>query len=379
MIQISGPPSAAERRGQGSSGVGRWASRTRGSASIRACERRPGAVGPGHDWQASPAPLSPSHPRRRAKVAKASCPSCRTSRSTSRRSSGAILGQPLLGVRLASPSLLRTALPPIGSAAGRRVRELRRIGKRIALGLEPGARRRRALARAASDDRRPAALERAGARSSPAATRSPRFDFADGTLTLTEAGAKKRASLHVVADEAGARRARSRAASSRSTPTSPRLPRRSRARTIRSSARSPTRACSAASATPIRTRSCTARRLSPLAMSAKLTRRRRPCACTRRPAPRSTDWIELPAPALRRRASPRRSPPSGPRWRCTASTKQPCPVCGTAVQRIRYADNETNYCPRCQTEGRLLADRGLSRLLKRDWPRTIDELERLRR
>jgi formamidopyrimidine-DNA glycosylase len=59
--------------------------------------------------------------------------------------------------------------------------------------------------------------------------------------------------------------------------------------------------------------------------------------------------------------------------------RQPCPVCGTAVQRIRYADNETNYCPRCQTEGRLLADRGLSRLLKRDWPRTIDELERLRR
>jgi formamidopyrimidine-DNA glycosylase len=59
--------------------------------------------------------------------------------------------------------------------------------------------------------------------------------------------------------------------------------------------------------------------------------------------------------------------------------KEPCPVCGTAVQRIRYADNETNYCPRCQTEGRLLADRGLSRLLRSDWPRTIDELERLRR
>ena len=59
--------------------------------------------------------------------------------------------------------------------------------------------------------------------------------------------------------------------------------------------------------------------------------------------------------------------------------RQPCPVCGTAVQRIRYADNETNYCPRCQTEGRLLADRGLSRLLRSDWPRTIDELERLRR
>src|SRR5207342_2874174 len=57
---------------------------------------------------------------------------------------------------------------------------------------------------------------------------------------------------------------------------------------------------------------------------------------------------------------------------------QPCPVCGTAVQRIRYADNETNYCPRCQTDGKLLADRSLSRLLKRDWPKSIDELERLR-
>jgi formamidopyrimidine-DNA glycosylase len=57
--------------------------------------------------------------------------------------------------------------------------------------------------------------------------------------------------------------------------------------------------------------------------------------------------------------------------------KQPCPVCGTAVQRIRYADNETNYCPRCQTGGQLLADRAFSRLLRKDWPRTIDELERL--
>ena len=117
-------------------------------------------------------------------------------------------------------------------------------------------------------------------------------------------------------------------------------------------------------------------RLSPLAMTEKLTPRGRAAV---RGDPRDARRLDrAPAHALRRRL-PREGHrvPAGDGG--ARQVRQPCPVCGTAVQRIRYADNETNYCPRCQTEGKLLADRGLSRLLKRDWPRTIDELERLRR
>jgi len=286
-----------------------------------------------------------------------------------------ILGETLLAVRLASPSLLRTALPPIRSAAGRRVGEVRRIGKRIALGLEP----------AAGDDglwlvlhlmiagrlhwREPEA--KLAGRHALAA-----FDFAAGTLTLTEAGAKKRASLHVVADEAGlaehdpggleplsADLAAFAAALAREnhtlkrTLTDPRL----------------FSGIGNAYSDEILHRA----RLSPLAMSAKLTAEEiaRLYAATQATL---THWIEL----LRRQygdAFPEKVTAFRPEMAVHGKYRQPCPVCGTAVQRIRYADNETNYCPRCQTEGRLLADRGLSRLLRSDWPRTIDELERLRR
>ncbi len=120
-----------------------------------------------------------------------------------------------------------------------------------------------------------------------------------------------------------------------------------------------------------------AAKLSPLAMSAKLTAAEtlRLYEATRASL---TRWIEL----LRRQYGenfPEKVTAFRPEMAVHGKYKAPCPVCGTAVQRIRYADNETNYCPRCQTDGRLLADRGLSRLLRSDWPRTIDELERLRR
>ena len=81
----------------------------------------------------------------------------------------------------------------------------------------------------------------------------------------------------------------------------------------------------------------------------------------------------------RARVFPKRSPPFGKTWRCTAGTANRVRRCGAPVQRIRYADNETNYCPTCQTGGKLLADRSLSRLLGADWPRTLDELEALKR
>jgi formamidopyrimidine-DNA glycosylase len=118
-------------------------------------------------------------------------------------------------------------------------------------------------------------------------------------------------------------------------------------------------------------------RLSPLTMTAKL----KPEEVTRLyEASRATltDWTER-LRAHYGESFPEKVTAFRPDMAVHGKYQKPCPVCGTAVQRIRYADNETNYCPRCQTEGRLLADRGLSRLLKRDWPRTIDELERLRR
>jgi formamidopyrimidine-DNA glycosylase len=286
-----------------------------------------------------------------------------------------IRGQPLLGVRLASPFLLRTALPPIAAAQGKEVRELRRLGKRIALGLGRGV---------GADDlwlvlhlmvagrlhwKEPGA--RLAGRHALAA-----FDFPNGTLTLTEAGAKKRASLHLVHGEGAlgehdpgglevleVDQERFRQAL------------RSENHTLKRALTDPRLFSGIGNAysDEILHRA----RLSPLAMTEKLT----PEDVARLyEATRATlaEWT------LRLRAHygdsfPEKVTAFRPDMAVHGKYRQPCPVCGTAVQRIRYADNETNYCPRCQTGGRLLADRGLSRLLKRDWPRTIDELERLRR
>jgi formamidopyrimidine-DNA glycosylase len=286
-----------------------------------------------------------------------------------------IRGRTLTAVRLASPALLRTAVPPICSAAGRPVREVRRIGKRIAIGLDA----------AEGDDglwlvlhlmiagrlhwREPAA--KLAGRYALAA-----FDFPHGTLTLTEAGAKKRASLHVVAGEGGlaghdpgglepltADLAAFTAALAREN------------HTLKRTLTDPRLFSGIGNA--YSDEILHAAKLSPLAMSAKLTpeETQRLHHATRTTL---THWIEL----LRAHygdSFPEKVTAFRPETAVHGKYKEPCPVCGTAVQRIRYADNETNYCPRCQTEGRLLADRGLSRLLRNDWPRTIDELERLRR
>jgi formamidopyrimidine-DNA glycosylase len=286
-----------------------------------------------------------------------------------------IRSQTLSGVRLKSPSLLRTALPPIRSAAGRRVRELRRIGKRIAIGLDA----------ADGDDglwlvlhlmiagrlhwREPEA--KLAGRYALAA-----FDFQGGTLTLTEASPKKRASLHVVEGQAGL------AAHDPGglEPLTADLPSFSAAltrenHTLKRTLTDPRLLSGIGNA--YSDEILHAARLSPLAMSAKLT----PEETARLHAATIatlTHWIDL----LRAQYAdtfPEKVTAFRPEMAVHGKYKEPCPVCGTAVQRIRYADNETNYCPRCQTEGRLLADRGLSRLLRNDWPRTIDELERLRR
>jgi formamidopyrimidine-DNA glycosylase len=281
-----------------------------------------------------------------------------------------IQGQPLERVRLASPFLLRTALPPIAQVQGKQVREVRRVGKRIALGLEDEFWLVLHLMIAGRLHWKEAGARLAG-RSALAA-----FDFPHGTLTLTEAGAKKRASLHLVQGEEALREhdpgglevfeidlERFRAAlvaenhTLKRALTDPRL----------------FSGIGNAYSDEILHRA----RLSPLAMTEKLSAEE---VARLYEATRATlaDWT------LRLRAHygdgfPEKVTAFRPEMAVHGKYRQPCPVCGTAVQRIRYADNETNYCPRCQTEGRLLADRGLSRLLRSDWPRTIDELERLRR
>ena len=282
-----------------------------------------------------------------------------------------IVGRPLQRVRVASVSLLRTADPPLAAVEGRVVRELRRIGKRIAIGLDGDLWLVLHLMIAGRLHWRPAGAKLSGRRDLAA------FDFPDGTLVLTEAGTKRRASLHVVRGEEAlnamdpggidvfaADLDAFRAALTRREPHA-------------QSARSPIRASSTASATRIRTRSSTPRS----------SRRSRSRTSSHREqwqrlydATRATlqHWIDR----LRDEAAgefPEHVTAFRKDMAVHGRFGQPCPRCGEPVQRIRYADNETNYCARCQTGGALLADRSLSRLLKGDWPRTLEELDALKR
>ena len=285
-----------------------------------------------------------------------------------------IRGQPLLGARLASPFLLRTAVPPIAAAKGKVVRELRRVGKRIALGLGEGT---------GEDDLWLVLHLMIAGRlhwKEPGAKLAGRydlaaFDFPNGTLTLTEAGAKKRASLHLVAGEDALRE--HDPGGLEVLEIGPEQFREALVRenhTLKRALTDPRLFSGIGNAysDEVLHRA----RLSPLAMTERLT----PQEIARLyEATRATlvDWTER-LRAHYGTSFPEKVTAFRPDMAVHGKYGQPCPVCGTAIQRIRYADNETNYCPRCQTGGRLLADRGLSRLLKRDWPRTIDELERLR-
>ena len=281
-----------------------------------------------------------------------------------------ILDETLERVRLASPFLLRTVDPPLASAHGKKVRALRRVGKRIAIGLE--------------DDlwlvlhlmisgrlhwrERGAKLARKNA---PAA-----FDFTNGTLVLTEAGSQKRASLHLVrcleglrALDAGGIEVLGCGAAAFSAALT------SANHTLKRALTDPRTFSGIGNAysDEILHRA----RLSPIALTQKLDAEQiqRLYDATQAVL---TEWIE------RLRADAHGEFPE----KVTAFREgmavhgrygQPCPVCGAKVQRIRYASNETNYCARCQTGGKLLADRGLSRLLREDWPRTLEELEALPR
>lgn len=275
-----------------------------------------------------------------------------------------VVGRRLNSVRLASPFLLRTVTPPLSAAHGKTVTGLRRIGKRIAIGLEgelflavhlmiagrlhwsdTGEGSRRALAA---------------------------FQFENGVLTLTEAGAKRRASLSVVAGEAGLA-------------------------ALDPGGIEPLEADEAAFARALKTTNSTLKRaltdprrfsgignaygdeilhrarLSPVALTSSLgdVELSRLYEAARVVL---TEWTVR----LRRECGdgfPEKVTAFRPEMAVHGRYGQPCPKCGAPVQRIRHAANETNYCPRCQTGGRVLADRSLSRLLKSDWPRTVEELE----
>jgi formamidopyrimidine-DNA glycosylase len=281
-----------------------------------------------------------------------------------------VLGQRLERVRLASAFLLRTAVPPIASVEGQVVRELRRIGKRIAFGFGNGEWMVLHLMIAGRLHWRAKDAKLAG-RNSLAA-----FDFADGSLVLTEAGSKRRASLYVFADEAAMAAIDPGGidvmASSLEEFSAALMVEN---RTLKRALTDPRILSGIGNA--YSDEILHAARLSPIALTHKLDggEWERLYAATREVM---TEWIDR----LRGEAE------GGFPERVTAFRKEmavhgrfglPCPRCGKPVQRIRYADNETNYCAECQTGGRVLADRSLSRLLGKDWPRTLEELEGLKR
>jgi len=281
-----------------------------------------------------------------------------------------ILGQPLERARLASVFLLRTVDPPLGSVEGRTVVALRRIGKRIAIGVDGDLWLVLHLMIAGRLHWKGPQAKLAG-RNALAA-----FDFPTGTLTLTEAGSKRRASLHIVRGEEGLLSADPGGVEVFETDLDGfRAALTLENRTLKRALTDPRLVSGIGNA--YSDEILHAAHLSPVTLTHKL----KPEEWERLfGATRSTlkIWMDR----LRKEAE--KSFPEGvtafrPEMAVHGRFDQPCPRCGEKVQRIRYADNETNYCARCQTGGKVLADRSLSRLLGSDWPRTLDELEALKR
>ena len=273
-------------------------------------------------------------------------------------------GEPLQRVRILNPFLLRSVEPPLSAAEGRRVVSIRRLGKRLALELEGGLFLVIHLMIAGRLRWRPAG-RKLGGRMVLAA-----FEFPSGTLFLTEAGSTRRATLALVQGEAALaalERGGLEVLEASARELAERL--RSENHTLKRSLTDPRLFSGIGNAysDEILHRA----RLSPLALSARLTDDEvaRLLAATRQVL---LEWTER----LRRQVGdgfPEEVTAFHPEMAVHGRYGQPCPVCGAPVQRIRYATNETNYCARCQTGGRVLADRALSRLLKEDWPRDIDD------
>ena len=279
-----------------------------------------------------------------------------------------IVGQVLAGYAILSPFILRTVEPSLDDAVGKTVRGVRRLGKRIIVELDDDL----FLVIHLMIAGRFRWIDAHARKRVPGRIALAEFEFPNGTLVLTEAGTKRRASLHVVRgrgaldqfdrgglevleatrDEFAERLARENHTLKRSL-TDPRL----------------FSGIGNAYSDEILHRA----RLSPLKLTARLAdaETAQLFDATRGVLMEWTDRMR----AERGDGFPEKVTAFREGMAVHGRYREPCPVCGTAVQRIRYRDNETNYCPRCQTEGRLLADRALSRLLKQDWPKTVEELE----
>jgi formamidopyrimidine-DNA glycosylase len=281
-----------------------------------------------------------------------------------------IVGRTLERVRVASPFLLRTAEPPISSAGGRTVREIRRVGKRIAIGLDGDLWLVFHLMIAGRLHWRAAGAKLAG-RNALAA-----LDFANGSVVLTEAGSKRRASLHVLSgeealhsvDPGGVDVFSGDLESFRTALTAEN-------RTLKRALTDPRTVSGIGNA--YSDEILHAAGLSPILMTQKLTAPEweRLFTATRETLQR---WIDRFTAEAKTRF-PEHVTAFHDDMAVHGRYGKACPACGETVRRIRYADNETNYCPRCQTGGKILADRALSRLLGPDWPRTLEELETLKR
>jgi formamidopyrimidine-DNA glycosylase len=279
---------------------------------------------------------------------------------------GRVVGQPLEKIRLENIFVLRTAVPPIDSLVKRRVVELRRLGKRIAIGFE-GDRWLVIHLMIAGRLQWTSGLEKPKTRNALA-----HFGFPSGTLTLTEAGSKRRASLHVLEGEA-ALQAHDRGGIDVFHCTEADFARAltSVNHTLKRSLTDPRLFSGIGNA--YSDEILHAAKLSPVALTQKLS-----AAEIGRLLHATREVLKLWTQRLReetRDGFPEKVTAFRPEMAVHGKFGKPCSVCGTTVQRIRYAENEVNYCPRCQTGGKLLADRSLSRLLKQDWPGTIDELE----
>jgi formamidopyrimidine-DNA glycosylase len=281
-----------------------------------------------------------------------------------------IVGQPLERIRLGSPFLLRTAQPPISSIEGRSVRQLRRIGKRIVIGVENDLWLALHLMIAGRLHWRAPGAKLAGRQSLAA------FDFPNGSLVLTEAGTRRRASLHILSGEESLRSLDAGGIDVFSSDLNAfRAVLTAENHTLKRALTDPRLLSGIGNA--YSDEILHAARLSPITLTHKL----KPDEWERLFAATQHTlrlWID------RLRAEARSEFPE----KVTAFRKdmavhgrygEPCPRCGDKVLRIRYADKETNYCARCQTGGKVLADRSLSRLLGSDWPRTLEELEALKR
>ena len=281
-----------------------------------------------------------------------------------------IVEQQLERVRLGSPFLLRTAEPPVASAEGRVVKMLRRVGKRIAIGVEGDLWLvlHLMIAGRLHWKKRDAKL---GGRQNLAA-----FDFPDGSLVLTEAGSKRRASLHVISGEenlasldAGGIDVFAADLDSFSSVLT------AENHTLKRALTDPRLLSGIGNA--YSDEILHAAQLSPVALTGKL----KPDEWERLfAATRSTLklWIDRLVGAAETEF-PEGVTAFRPEMAVHGRYGLPCPCCGDKVLRIRYADKETNYCARCQTGGKVLADRSLSRLLGSDWPRTLEELEALKK